>query len=78
MKIRLVLVAKREELTERTFRAKTEDERTLVEWVLIQEQYRLPLDEVDDLFKLKIANTLIEMYGDEIMRDLLMHESTKA
>ena len=37
----------------------------------------MPLDEVDDLFKLKIANTLIEMYGDPIMSDLLMHDPTK-
>ena len=73
----MVLVAKREELTDRTFKAKNEDERTLVEWVLMQEQFRLPLDEVDDLFKLKIANTLIEMYGDPIIKELHMHEPTK-
>ena len=45
-----------------------EDEATLVEWVQLQDSFRMPLDGISDEFKLKIAKTLINMYGDKILQ----------
>ena len=43
------------------------DEKTLIDWVREQEMFSMPLDDLDDEYILKIAETLIKMYGDEIL-----------
>ena len=69
-KIRLVLVAKRKNLVSRRYLETSEDESTLVEWVQLQDSYGMPLDGISDEFKLKIAKTLINLYGDKILREM--------
>ena len=66
-KIRLVLVAKRKHLLSRQYLEANDEEKTLVEWVQLQESYRMPVEGISDDFKLKVAKTLINMYGDKIL-----------
>lgn len=69
-KIRLVLVAKRRNILSRQYLEASEAEKTLVEWVQLQKSYRMPLDGINDEFKLKIAKTLIDMFGDKILVEM--------
>ena len=69
-KIRLVLIAKRKNLLSRRYLETSEDESTLVEWVQLQDSYGMPLDGISDEFKIKIAKTLINLYGDKILREM--------
>ena len=66
-KIRLVLVAKRKNLLNRQYLDENDDEATLIEWVQLQDSYRMPVDGISDEFKIKLAKTLINMYGDKTL-----------
>ena len=66
-KIRLVLVAKRKHILSRQYLEENDDEATLIEWVQLQDSYRMPVDGISDDFKIKVAKTLINMYGDKIL-----------
>lgn len=66
-KIRLLLVAKRKDLLSRKYLETDEDECTLVEWISMQESFRLPIDSIGDEFKIKVARTIIQLYGCKIL-----------
>ena len=51
-KIRLVLVAKKKDLLSRKYLSGDEDESTLIEWVHLQESFRMPVDGLSDEFKI--------------------------
>ena len=61
-------MAKRKHLLSRQYLETSDEEATLVEWVQLQDSFRMPLDGISDEFKLKIAKTLINLYGDKILQ----------
>lgn len=47
----------------------SEDERILIDWVREQEMFTMPLDDVSDEYKVKIAETLVAMYGEKVLKE---------
>ena len=75
-KIRRILVAKREDLSKKSFDSQdSQDDLAVKEWVQRQSSFRLSIDAVDNEFKLKIAKTLVKKFGDKILSDLYKRDS---
>jgi len=67
-KMRQVLSAKRESIVSRKIFEGNDGEKSLIEWVKMQNSYRLPVDGIPDAHKIKNARTLVEMYGDPVLK----------
>lgn len=74
-KIRQVLAFKRDDIVRADFDSSQSEMQTLKEWVKVQKSLRMPVDGISDEFKLKVAKSLIRMFGDKILIELYFHES---
>ena len=66
---------KRESLCSPEYQKGTDSERKLIEWANLQDSYLMSIEEISEHFKLEIATTLAEMYGDPILNKQIKQNS---
>ena len=66
-KVRQILFSKREEICLKPSDSCSDEENFLIHWVKQHHDYRLPFTTEEDEIKLKMAKTLVAMYGDKVL-----------